>query len=200
MKLVGKIISSKYARRLTYVALWLGLFIAYLAPPLRRDGLSTPLIAVILVGLLLLYSLRFINRHKSVNLHEGRGRRMPILKRVAIWRVCGIAIYFALVTWIDLESRENVLVRRAERDVITSPVAKSSLGSSIKIGWPIKQRSVMSGNSGHAEFELRVIGEKASGKLYVEGNKENGIWKMTNIYLVMDGTAVREPISAVGPS
>lgn len=200
MKPTTKITSSKYVRRVLYVAMWIGLFIAYLAPPLRTYGLSTPLMIVMLVGLLSLYSLRFVQRYRENSIRGGPCKRTPFLRRAAIWCVCGVAIYFILVTWVDLDSRRNVLVRRAESDIITSPIAKSALGSSIRIGWPIKQRSMISGNSGHAEFELRVIGEKASGKLFVEGNMEDGKWKMTDMYLVMDGTEVREPISFVGPS
>lgn len=76
------------------------------------------------------------------------------------------------------------LTQQATLDLQVSTVGRDALGDPIRVGWYIEgyQRADV------ASFSIPVKGRKATGKLEVRGIRENGSWRIVDLYLIQDGS------------
>ena len=70
--------------------------------------------------------------------------------------------------------------------VQASPVAANLLGTPISTGFPFGKISV-TGTSGRAALNFTASGPRASGEVFLEAVKKDGVWTITRLALKLDG-------------
>jgi hypothetical protein len=106
------------------------------------------------------------------------------VSRKAVVNLFGAVTVFILFgTAIEILCHNLSLTQQATADLQASTDGRVALGDPIRLGWFISG----SMRSGVASFSIPVKGSKAAGKLEVRGAREDGSWRIVELYLIMDG-------------
>ena len=89
---------------------------------------------------------------------------------------------------MDFMARRMGIYATARRDFLQSESAKTALGGSLRIGWPIKIAGEIEGGDGNATLSIPVGGEKGMAALEVSSVKKHGVWKIVDLHLTPHGT------------
>lgn len=73
----------------------------------------------------------------------------------------------------------------------SSPAAVAALGEPIEPGWWVSGSIEVTGPSGDAALAAPVSGSTGEGKLYLEGTKTAGTWRLTLLELEMEDSGER---------
>lgn len=73
----------------------------------------------------------------------------------------------------------------------SSPAAVAALGEPIEPGWWVSGSIEVTGPSGEARLAAPVSGSTGEGKLYLEGTKTAGAWRLTLLVLETQETGER---------
>lgn len=159
------------------------------------------MVTVLVLGVLVLFCFRLF---LSVRLRSKQGpdlRNKPNwLRRVFILCILGTVNCIVIVVGSDIYSRKLPIFQDAKQALDGSSVARSDLGESIKIGWPIRLDFKASSVSGYARLALPVYGTLDKGVLYVMGTKSDGVWKVDEMFLIRRGGTVRESLQPAEPT
>ncbi len=69
-----------------------------------------------------------------------------------------------------------------------NPAVISELGSPIEAGFWVLGSTSYTGNSGAVDISFSISGPNGSGKLYVIGEKDSGIWTYSKMDFVSDNS------------
>ncbi len=112
--------------------------------------------------------------------------------------LCVPAGSFAWTACDDVFERRLPIFHDAIHLAEASDVAKSDLGMPLKVGWPVVGEYVESKESGHRTLLIPVSGNQGRGFLRVRETKANGVWKMTELTLILHDGNVQESLSTGG--
>jgi hypothetical protein len=171
------------------------LFCVALIPTVRTSSLAGFFATIFIVGISVNVLYLQFRKHQKFSFlaRPGTGRRffrllllVPLVSFV--WTVCDDAFERRLPILLDA-------IHFTEK----TDVAKRDLGVPLVVGWPIKGSFDENQESAHRTLLIPVSGSHGQGSLRVVGTKANGVWKLTELTLILRDTNVRESIETGGP-
>jgi Cytochrome oxidase complex assembly protein 1 len=125
---------------------------------------------------------------------NGRWDSVEHFKRVQrLWAIWGVVIWIGAITLfggffggIFYSLRNSEAYELGASKLQASAEAANLLGTPISTGIPSGSISV-GGASGRAVLSFSVTGTKASGRLFLEAIKKDGVWSITSLTLKVDG-------------
>lgn len=125
---------------------------------------------------------------------NGRWDSIAHFKRVQrLWAIWGVVIWLGAIalfggifggTFYLLKNSEAYQLGVSRLQANTQ--AMTALGAPISTGIPFGQIAI-NGASGRAALNFSVTGSKATGRLFLEAIKKDGVWSLTNLKLKIDG-------------
>lgn len=144
--------------------------------------------AEVCVGILLLYILGKWTLIKLGLFQEGS---VKISRKASVKTLGAAAVLILLCIGTEYFYHDCSLTYLAIRDLQTSKDAKAILGTEIRTGWFITGEIHMKGPDGMASFSIPVKGSKAAAELKVKGIREDGSWRVAELYLIADSNKVQ---------
>jgi hypothetical protein len=117
--------------------------------------------------------------------HFKRVQRLWAIWGVIIW-AGGIALFGGIIGGTFYLLRDSEAYRLGVSRLQASPVATNILGTPISTGFPTGSIS-FNGTSGTAVLSFSASGPKASGVVFLEAVKKDGVWAITRLALKLDG-------------
>lgn len=134
-------------------------------------------------GILLVYILA---RWTQTKLGISQGRLSKINTRKLSNLLAVFCTIVALSTSAEYYIHNWSLTQQAIADVHASEDGRNVLGDPIRIGWGISFRIEKNGNDGTGRLSIPVKGSKAAGELKVKGILKDGVWTVSDLYLMVD--------------
>jgi hypothetical protein len=117
-----------------------------------------------------------------------RVQRLWAIWGVVIWiAIPGLALAGGLVGGLVYQFTHSQAYRLGVAKLQASPVAADLLGTPISAGFPFGKMSVDATSSGKANLHFSASGPRASGVVFVEAVKKDGVWSITRLALKVDG-------------
>jgi len=125
---------------------------------------------------------------------NGRWDSIAHFKHVQrLWAIWGVVIWLgAVVLFGGIFGGVFYLLKSSEAYQLGvtrlqgNAEAVNALGAPISTGTPFGKISI-NGSSGEAALEFSVTGSKATGRLFLEAHKKEGVWSLTSFKLKIDG-------------
>jgi hypothetical protein len=125
---------------------------------------------------------------------NGRWDSVEHFKRVQrLWAIWGVIIWLGLIAFggatfggVFYLLRHSEAYQLGVSRLQASPVATNVLGTPISTGFPLG-KITFNGASGTAVLSFSASGPKASGMVFLEAVKKDGVWAMTRLALKLDG-------------
>jgi Cytochrome oxidase complex assembly protein 1 len=125
---------------------------------------------------------------------NGRWDNVEHFKRVQrLWAIWGAVIWIAAIVFfcgvfggVFYLLKNSEAYRLGVAKLEASPVATSLLGTPISTGYPFGSISI-NGASGKAALNFSASGPRATGVVFVEAIKKDGVWSITRLALKIDG-------------
>jgi hypothetical protein len=125
---------------------------------------------------------------------NGRWDNVEHFKRVQRrWAICGAVVWIAsIVLIVGIFAGVFSILRHSEAYQLgvsrlqSSPIAANLLGTPISAGNPTGSLSV-NNSSGKASLSFSASGPRASGVVFLEAVKKNGVWSITRLALKLNG-------------
>lgn len=123
---------------------------------------------------------------------DDRKLGMPKWKLYLLLVVVGGPILFAILTEVsDYSSRRMIVYAEGMKAAEDSPQVRGSLGSDLRVGWPIGLNAEVSDQTGHAEMDVPLRGSVSQGTLHIQGVKTGGVWTIQTLYALAKGSDTR---------
>jgi hypothetical protein len=117
--------------------------------------------------------------------HFKRVQRLWAIWGVIIW-VATIGLFGAIFGGTTLLLKNSDAYKLGVAKLEASPEAVNILGTPISAGLPSGSVN-FDGQSGAANLNFSVTGQKAAGRLFVEATKKFGVWTLESLKLKVDG-------------
>jgi hypothetical protein len=117
--------------------------------------------------------------------HFKRVQRLWAIWGVIIW-IGGIALCGAFFGGVFYFFKQSQAYQLGVSRLQASPVATNVLGTPISTGFPTGTISYEN-TSGKAVLSFSASGPKASGMVFLEAIKKDGVWQITRLALKLDG-------------
>ena len=117
--------------------------------------------------------------------HFKRVQRLWAIWGVIIW-LGGIAIFGGMFGGSFYFFKHSEAYQLGVSRLQSSPVAANVLGTPISTGFPFG-KITFNGASGTAVLSFSASGPKASGMVFLEAVKKDGVWQITRLALKLDG-------------
>ena len=125
---------------------------------------------------------------------NGRWDSVEHFKRVQrLWAIWGVIIWLGLIALFGggigaglYAFRHSEAYKLGVSTLQASPVATNVLGTPISTGFPTG-KIAFNGASGTAILSFSASGPKASGMVFLEAVKKDGVWQITRLALKLDG-------------
>lgn len=113
-----------------------------------------------------------------------RKRRFGLFPYLCIALGIWMLLYWGSDVGDDIAARRMDLYSSAMSDVGASVPANAVLGSPVRVGWPVRVSADIQGSEGTANLEIPVRGPHGHGVVYAIGQKNDGVWRMNDLYFV----------------
>jgi hypothetical protein len=128
---------------------------------------------------------------------NGRWDSVEHFKRVQrLWAIWGVVIWLgAIALFGGIFGGTFYLLRHSEAyelaasNLRTSTEAADILGTPISTGFPMGSVST-EGTTGRAVLSFSATGSKATGQVFLEAVKKDGVWSLTKLTLTADGKTI----------
>jgi len=117
--------------------------------------------------------------------HFKRVQRLWAIWAVVIW-LGAIVLFGGLFGGVFYGFRHSEAYELGVASLQTNADAVAVLGTPIETGIPTGKISI-NGASGQALLNFSATGPKASGQIFLEAIKQNGVWSLKNLRLKVDG-------------
>jgi hypothetical protein len=105
--------------------------------------------------------------------------------------LAGVAIVFSLLFMMGQILLRGQVFTVAAGYLHSSKTLTDSLGQILDIRISLRSTIQINGLSGHAQYKLRIKGEKATGTAYVDMAKQAGAWSVRKANLIMPNGEIR---------
>jgi hypothetical protein len=128
---------------------------------------------------------------------NGRWDSVEHFKRVQrLWAIWGVVIWLGAITLFGgIFGGSFYLLRHSEAyqlavsDLQASAEAANLLGAPISTGFPLGSIST-NGTTGRAALSFSATGTKATGQVFLEAIKKDGVWSLARLTLTTDGRVI----------
>jgi hypothetical protein len=117
--------------------------------------------------------------------HFKRTQRLWAIWGVVIW-LGAIVLFGGIFGGVFHALRHSDAYELGASTVQTNADAVAVLGTPIETGYPFGSIRI-NGATGQALLNFSVTGPKASGRVFLEAIKQNGVWSLRNLRLKVDG-------------
>ncbi len=176
------------------IALMLGCLLCLILIPSRRASENRDFAVVVFavgITVTLLYSQ--LRKHQMLGFLARPGPLRFFFRLL----LCVPLLAFAFTVSTDAYERHLPIFRDAILQMEESDAAKRDLGVSIEAGWPIVGSYDGEQESPQWILVIPVAGSHGKGSLRVVGTKTNGVWKISELTLIVRDSSVRESLNVV---
>ena len=125
---------------------------------------------------------------------NGRWDSVEHFKRVQrLWAIWGLVIWIGVIALagggfggVFYFFKHSEAYQLGVSKLQASPVATNLLGAPISAGFPFGEISI-NGASGRAALNFAASGPRATGMVFLEAVKKDGVWTITRLALKLDG-------------
>ena len=142
------------------------------------------------VGILLLYLL---GKWTLVKLGRFQGGSIKVSRKSLVKALGVVTMLMFLCIGAEYFYHNCSLTQQAINDLQASKDGRDLLGTEIHTGWFITGEMHMKGPDGLASLSIPVKGNKAVAELKLKGIRQDGSWRIADLYLIADGHTVQIP-------
>jgi hypothetical protein len=122
------------------------------------------------------------------------GNKKRFRLRVILVSLVVLAVV-TLFVWSEISVKHMEIYAAALRSVNSSQTSKQVLGQPIVAGWWTNYNIDLRGDGGRANLAILVSGDHGKGYIHVSATKAHGVWSITEMYMLKQGSTERVVLS-----
>ena len=118
-------------------------------------------------------------------------RRIFGFRKSKFLLICGSLFVIVMFLYIEVDARSWTIYQQGLQDVRDSPAATAALGNELNPSWFSNSAMETPGDHGDAAIDLKICGNRGTGRLYIKGIESGGHWKIVDLFIIQKGSGVR---------